>query len=115
MRVVGFTHYGKYYQMTEEQIEAAYRFQERRYRLKDAERHLYQFIAVDSCVESREELQIGDISDFEKHYEITLGDALDMLNEFVEHFEDGFDCNVAENSQWYYAIENVLTAEKNLQ
>lgn len=43
-KTVRFTHHGKTYEMTEDQIEAAFRYQERQYRKEDAKYQLDEFV-----------------------------------------------------------------------
>lgn len=77
-------------ELTEEEIEQAYRIQERNYRLQDAENAL------------RSEYDAEKISDEEM-------ERLDGNEEFYEAalaiFEKNENCNIPENTIWEIAIE----------
>lgn len=99
---------GKTYSMTEEEIEVAYRYKERQYLKEDALRQLNQFIfnedePVDEGASVEEKKRW-----FECIYHITYEKAREMLDDFVDTFEDFADCNVDENQTWHDAIEEVL-------
>lgn len=109
--VVRFEHNGVQYAMTEQEIEAAYRYQEHQYRLKDAEVHL-NFLAFgydDGSDFDDPESQRAKAGFAEKYgisYEEAASD--EMLEEYLQRFEDLFDCNASENSVWEAAILSVL-------
>lgn len=71
---------GKSWEMTPEQIEAAYRYKERQYRIDDA---LYQL-----------ELNADWI---EEEYGYSYNEIIDFSEELAERFQDYFDCNESEN------------------
>lgn len=108
---VCFEYNGMRYTMTEQEIEAAYRYQERRYRLQDAKRHLDIIVfglddgdALDDP-ESKEAMAY-----FAKQYGISYEEASSdkMLEEYLRRFEGRFDCNYDENSQWEASILSAL-------
>lgn len=72
--------------LTSEQIEAAYRYQERAYRAQDAQRHV-------------DDLEL----DIDKN-QLTDDDYLNIAEYFLNHY----DCNVDENTQWIWAVEKYL-------
>lgn len=72
--------------LTPEQIEAAYRYQERAYRAQDAQRHV-------------DDLEL----DIDKN-QLTDDDYLNIAEYFLNHY----DCNVDENTQWIWAVEKYL-------
>lgn len=104
-----FTYNGKVYDLSEDQIEAAYRYQLHQYRLADAERH-FRFYVFDcdpewECTEA-EHKQAEEA--FLQKYGIPVSEGLTMLEDFVQQFENDFDCNMDENSMWENAITTVL-------
>ncbi len=78
------------YEMTEDQIEAAYRYQETHYREMDA-RHF---------INERLEWLNGNKDEFEKEYGVSYDDAIEDIDYLASRFMDEFDCNVPENEIW---------------
>ena len=78
------------YEMTEDQIEAAYRYQEAHYREMDAKRF----------IDERLEWLDGDKNAFEKEYGVSYNDAIEDIDYLASRFMDEFDCNVPENEIW---------------
>lgn len=78
------------YEMTEDQIEAAYRYQEAHYREMDAKRF----------IDERLEWLDGDKNAFEKEYGVSYDDAIEDIDYLASRFMDEFDCNVPENEIW---------------
>lgn len=91
--------------LTDEQVEAVYRYRERQYRLLDAESHLLEHIEQEMTDE-----------DFKAVYGVTISAACDknskdcILEDLVDKFEDKFDCNISENDIWDSVI-NVYLSE----
>lgn len=108
MKYVWFYH-GKRYEMTDEQLEAAYRFRKRQYKMADAKCHLELFIYGDEpCTMSDFDIQYQE-QDFLERYHMTPVEAFAKLEKIVSRFEKDADCNLDENAQWNNAIQNVLT------
>lgn len=84
---------GKSWEMTPEQIEAAYRYKERQYRIEDAENQLD-----------------GNADWIEEEYGYSPDEIMDFADELVERFEDKFDCNVSENDAWVARITEMFDA-----
>ena len=113
--VVHFEHNGVKYAMTEQEIEAAYRYQEHQYRLEDAKRQLNTLVF--GCDDGSD---FDDPEDeqskryFAEDYGISYDQAVseDMLEEYLRRFEARFDCDYDENSQWEAAIRAVLRDKK---
>ena len=105
---IEFEYGGKLYAMTATEIEAAYRYKERQYRKEDALRQLNQFIFDEDDPESDGASVEEKKRWFECIYLITYEEACEMLDDFVDTFEDFTDCNVDENQTWHDAIEEVL-------
>lgn len=84
---------GKSWEMTPEQIEAAYRYKERQYRIDDAYNQL--------------ELNADWI---EEKYGYSPDEIMDFADELTERFEDKFDCNVSENDAWVARITEMFNA-----
>ena len=111
---IRFTYEGKEYAMTADEIKAAYWYQDRQYRLEDAERQLKYLCFGDEV--SDEEINAlnrsaeiaEDLASFEDDYGMSYCEALKHLGAFVLNFEIGADCNLDENSQWENAIKNAL-------
>lgn len=113
--VVNFEHNGVKYAMTEQEIEAAYRYQERQYRLQDAKSHLNILVfGVDDGSDFDEPEDDEAKRYFSEDYGISYEGAIseDMLKEYLRRFEDRFDCDYDENSQWEAAIKAVLMDRK---
>mgnify|MGYP000093715628 CR=1 FL=1 len=104
---VKFTYYGREYEMEEKQIEAAYRFRERQYRMDDAKRHL--IMEVNEYANEIEDLSVEDMIEFRRQFGIDITEAMEVLDVIVDEFESHYDCNVTENAVWKYVIEKVLT------
>ena len=84
---------GKSWKMTPEQIEAAYRYKERQYRIDDAYNQL--------------ELNADWI---EQKYGYSYNEIIEFSEELAERFEDKFDCNVSENDDWVARITEMFDA-----
>ena len=106
---VAFTYDGKTYAMTPEEIEAAYRYQQKQYRLQDAAAQLNMFIAGVSDPDWDEPEFAEELVWFEKTHGITYKQAQELAEEFLLAFESLADCNVDENTTWQRAIGNVLS------
>lgn len=109
--MIKFTHLGVEYEMTEEQIEAAFRYQERQYRRMDAESQLDEFIYGDNPGNlMRIDREIQEM-DFKEMYEMEVADAYELLDEIVDRFDKMFTCEIGENTIWQEAIRAVLIGE----
>ena len=106
---VVFTHEGKSFALTSEEIEAAYRYQQKQYRLQDAVNQLNIFIAGVSDPDWDDPDFAGDLKRFEEIHGISYEKALEMAEDFLLAFESLADCNVDENTAWQDAIGNVLS------
>lgn len=84
---------GKSWEMTPEQIEAAYRYKERQYRIEDAENQL--------------ELNADWIQD---EYGYSPDEIIEFSEGLVERFQDNFDCNKSENDAWVASITEMFNA-----
>ena len=82
---------GKSWEMTPEQIEAAYRYKERQYRIDDAYNQL--------------ELNADWI---EEKYGYSYNEIIEFSEELAERFQDDFDCNVSENNAWMNCITEMF-------
>jgi hypothetical protein len=102
-------YHNKTFFLSEEQIEAAYRYQLHQYRLNDAERQL-MFIVYGNELdwECTEEEHKQAEEAFLQKYGFPVSEGLTMLEDFVQQFENDFDCNMDENSMWENAITTVL-------
>lgn len=84
---------GKSWEMTPEQIEAAYRYREFQYRISDAKNQL--------------ELNADWI---EEKYGYSNDEAIEYAEELAERFQDDFDCNESENDAWIDRITEMFNA-----
>ena len=108
MKYVWFYH-GKRYEMTDEQVEAAYRFRQRQYEMQDAKNQLAEFIyGDDPSTMSDFDIQYQE-QDFLERYHITPAEAFNKLEKIVSRYDSDADSNLDENAQWRNAIQNVLT------
>lgn len=104
---------GKVFALTEDEIEAAYRYQKHQYLLEDAERQLNTLVfGTDdgSTFDGPDDDQAKD--DFVEEYGIGYDEACSkpMLEAYVAQYLDDQDCNISvdENTQWQNAIQTVL-------
>ena len=82
---------GKSWEMTFEQIEAAYRYRELQYRIDDAKNQL--------------ELNADWIQD---EYGYSSDEIAGYAEELAERFQDNIDCNVSENNAWINCITEMF-------
>lgn len=109
---VTFEFEGKVYQMTREEIEAAYRYREREYRQSDAEVALQYFVfGCDSESMSDDEYE-QEIARFEESYGVKYTDLLNSIPEIADLFFQKQDCNIAENQTWEDTIADVVQQMK---
>lgn len=104
--MITFEHNGAVYDMTEEQIEAAYRFREHQHRIEDAKRQIeYCGFGTDEPSEEHREY-------FESRWGFDMEHALTLAEDVIDEFDRIFDCNVAENDLWDTAVMKVLERER---
>ena len=116
MSMITFEYEDKSYTMSEEAIEAAYRYQQRQYMLNDAESHLralaFGWGSEDDYTPGEEvvdeEIQ-NALEEFEAEYGVPFDEALKHLEEYVMRFNDNFNQELSEDDQWDNAIEAVLS------
>lgn len=84
---------GKSWEMTPEQIEAAYRYKERQYRIDGAYNQL--------------ELNADWI---EEKYGYSHNEIIEFSEELAERFQDDFDCNESANDAWIDRITEMFNA-----
>lgn len=76
------------YEMTEDQIEAAYRYQEHQYLIEDAKNQL--------------ELNADWIED---RYGYSYDEIIGVAEKLGKRFEESCDCSIPENETWNAVIE----------
>lgn len=104
-----FFHNGKRYEMTDEQIEAAYRFRERQFRYQDAKDQIEKFIyGIDPESLSHGDKEYQEMYFIEK-FHMEPSEAYAKIDKIVARYEKIADSNVDENSLWENAIWSVLT------
>ena len=87
---------GASYVMNEDQIEAAYRYQQFKYRVEDAKGHIYDMFNSCDC----------DEEIFKEEYGVTYSEILDCAEDIAEQFLDDYDCNIPENDEFDFIIWN---------
>ena len=97
-------------ELTQEELLAAFREQDRNYLLEDAERQYKEWLDDNDWDESSP----ADIDGFTRKFGFapsapyTAGNEHYMLDQFVERYSNGYDCNIAENDLWRNAIDDVM-------
>lgn len=110
---VTFEFEGKVYQMTREEIEAAYRYREREYRQSDAEVAIEYFAFGSEDPESMTDVEYKQAVDsFEEQYGVKYNDLMKRAPEIVDLFFQKQDCNIAENQTWEDTIVDVVQRMK---
>lgn len=110
---VTFEFEGKVYQMTREEIEAAYRYREREYRQSDAEVAIEYFAFGSEDPESMTDAEYKQAVDsFEEQYGVKYNDLMKRAPEIVDLFFQKQDCNIAENQTWEDTIVDVVQRMK---
>lgn len=106
---VTFEFEGKVYQMTREEIEAAYRYREQEYRTCDAEVALQYFSFGSEDPEFMEDEEYKQAVDsFEQQNGVKYDDLRASIPEIVGVFFQKQDCNIGENQTWEEAIADVI-------
>lgn len=110
---VTFEFEGKVYQMTREEIEAAYRYREKEYRQSDAEVAIEYFAFDSEDPESMTDAEYKQAVDsFEEQYGVKYNDLMKRAPEIVDLFFQKQDCNIAENQTWEDTIVDVVQRMK---
>lgn len=110
---VTFEFEGKVYQMTREEIEAAYQYREREYRQSDAEVAIEYFAFGSEDPESMTGAEYKQAVDsFEEQYGVKYNDLMKRAPEIVDLFFQKQDCNIAENQTWEDTIVDVVQRMK---
>ena len=81
---------GESWEMTPDQIEAAYRYQNRKYRIMDAEHMIEEHFEL--CNEDKEE--------FKEEYGYSYDDMMADADYLADKFLDYYDCDIPENTIW---------------
>ena len=111
--LIDFKYAGKAYQMTREEIEAAYRYREREYRQSDAEVAFEYFAFGSEDPESMTDAEYKQAVDsFEEQYGVKYNDLMKRAPEIVDLFFQKQDCNIAENQTWEDTIADVVQRMK---
>lgn len=109
MNKICFSYQGKQYEMTDEQIEAAYYYRQRQNLEEDAKSQIDDFIyGVDPENLSYIDRQFQEAV-FLERYHMNAADVYTKIDAIILRYQIGFDCNIDENSAWRNAIQSVLT------
>ena len=113
--LVNFEYEGKVYQMTRDEIEAAYRYQEQQYRKADAEVALQFFVFGEDEPEGMDAKEYKQMVDnFEKTYGVKYDDLRECVPEIIGIFFQKKDCNIGENQTWEDAICDIIQRKRLL-
>lgn len=96
---------GESWEMTPEQIEAAYRYQERQYRRADA---------VNMIIERLEWVD-GDKDKFKEEYGVSYDEIVGDADDLVADFMSEFDCNKPENDIWEIVLDKYFNEVGNAE
>lgn len=100
------------YSMTPKEIEAAYRYQERQYRLQDAALQVERFVyGVDRSELNPEEIEAAEKNFIKNYHRSPVFDAQELAD-LVDEFEECADCNIPENDMWQAIIERYCPIQK---
>ena len=80
-------------ELTDAEIEEAYRVRQREYQKDDAEQML-------DTLHERDQISVEE-----------RDRGLSLLDEIADRYEKDLDCNIPENTQWESACRNVLKGE----
>ena len=112
-------------ELTERELEEAFREKEHMYHLEDAFRHLCTYIFGGDPIYCEDEIDTDDgyivaaLEDFKRQYGFSYFDGIYkdsenyLLEEIVGVYEQTADCNEAENITWQNAVDIVLTRNKD--
>ena len=97
-------------ELTEEELEQAYRGQQENYRMQDVQNHIEDLCEQYSAIDDE-----TGISEFETKFgfptAFIVDDdkfAKDFKNACLAAFEENFDCNEDENTMWESAITKTI-------
>lgn len=110
------------FELTEDELEAAYRKRVHQYRLADAEAQLSTFFGINTEKESSfdEEDSEENSHAFVMKYGYPFVELMDAesrsyaLEALVAEYEDAMDCNVAENDTWQSVIAEYFARERKV-
>lgn len=96
-------------ELTESEIEKAFRYQDERYMMEDAKNHLLAYVDYD---EEDEELKAEFKERFGVDFDALINDD-NVLSQLAQDFSEEQDCNIAENTTWDYVVEEYLERVKS--
>lgn len=98
----------KSYDFSEDQLLAAYQFQEHRLLLDKAERYLRLF-ALDNMNAKPDDANVaGALRYFMQQYSMSFEKAMELREEFVQRYQEDYDPQIPEKTLWISAIHGVL-------
>lgn len=109
--MIKFTHLGVEYEMTEQQIEAAFRYQTEQYRRADAKYQLDIFIYGDEPANLSQIDRETQEDFFKGRYKMDVADAYALIDKIVDRFYKNESCDKEENTVWQDSIREVLTGQ----
>lgn len=100
-------------ELTEREIERAFRYQDMGYMMEDAKKHLYDCAGIDEYDEGEdvEEQKAEFRENYGVDFDFVVNDD-DTLSTLANDFSEEQDCNVAENITWDYVIQEYLSRVK---
>lgn len=99
---IAFQHGDKTFQMTKDEIYAAYRYQQRLFVKEDIE-YAFRSCYIDAF-DSREEAE----RDFAENYGLSLSEAEQFMDQYVDCFFEDHDSRDTDNDRYQRAIEKVI-------
>ena len=111
--LITFEHEGKFFSMTEEAMDAAYRVMEMKHLREDAERQVEIFLygCEKDCLPDEEVASAA--AEFAANFHVTEADLKNHIDDIVSAFFMKMDCGVPENETWADAIDATILALEN--
>lgn len=111
--LVTFTHEGKFFVMTEEAMEAAYRVMEMKHLREDAERQVEIFLYGCTKDSLSDEEIASAAAEFAANFHVTEANLKNHIDDIVGAFLMKTDCLVPESETWADAIDATILALEN--
>ena len=110
MEKIKFEYQGKQYELTPQEINAAYFYRLNKDRLEDAKRHLEMRVFGDEIHTLNERVVEDAKAIFRVRYGIDYTQIQSKLDDIVTHYEMLYDAGTDDNALWSLAIDKVLMA-----
>ena len=110
--LISFEYDGKKYSMTEDEIEAAYRYKQRQFRLEDAREQVDFYVYSWHPGDLDEEEKDKADKDFEGEHGFPPVVLYSMLDAIVTQFDRFYKPEIKEDDAWDAAIQVVMDSVK---